>query len=150
MRRKNKAPNPNAIDTLVGPCSTVEGKIFSKAGIRIEGRVVGDVHCEGDVTIGVNGRLESNIHARNVYNAGHVEGNVVTRGILSITPTGRVIGDIDVQALNVARGGVFQGQSRMDLKPEEVPDAFSADSSGKDRNGRKSRLQKVEKEAVNK
>jgi cytoskeletal protein CcmA (bactofilin family) len=151
MRRKNKALNPNMTDTLVGAGSTVEGKITSKAGLRIEGRVVGDVHCEGDVTIGEHGKLESNIHARNVYNAGVVEGSVVTRGMLTITPTGRVIGDIDVQALSIAQGGVFQGQSRMEIKPElsNAP-AAAADAAAKDRNDRKSRFQKLEKEAVNK
>lgn len=144
MRRKSKELNPSSTDTLVGLGSTIEGNLHSKASLRIEGQVVGDVYCEGDVTIGEKANLQSNVSARNVYNAGKIEGSVVTRGVLSITQTGKVIGDISVRSLSIAEGGLFQGSSRMTSPQEEAQDKSKG---GQDR---KSHLQKVEKEAVNK
>lgn len=147
MRRSRKETNPNTTDTLIGPGTCVKGNITSKAGLRIEGQLTGDVNCEGDISIGENGRLQSSITARNVYNAGVVEGSIHTRGLLTITQTGKVIGEISAKSLIIAEGGVFQGTSRMEDRagtpePEKLP------GTG-DQKDRINHLKKVEKEAVN-
>jgi cytoskeletal protein CcmA (bactofilin family) len=149
MIRKSKELNPNSTDTLVGLGSTVEGNITSKASLRIEGQLLGDIFCEGDVTIGEKAKLLSNISARNVYNAGQIEGSIQTRGVLTITPTGKVAGDINVKSLSIAEGGIFQGSSKMVTIPE-TPVNDRDKPSEPDRLDRKTHLQKVEKEAVNK
>lgn len=113
MFKNKKTMNPSNTDTLIGEESSVEGNISSKASLRIDGEVVGDILCEGDVTIGVNGIANSNITARNILNAGKIQGSVSSKGILTITNTGKMYGNIAIGSLSIAEGGVFQGMSIM-------------------------------------
>lgn len=109
--------NTNSTDTLIGEKSVVEGNIISKASLRVEGKIVGDINCEGDVVIGKNAEARSNITARNVINAGTIIGTVKTRSMLTITSSGKLHGDIHVKAFTMAEGGVFIGACTMDLSP---------------------------------
>ena len=86
--KKADRMDPNTTDTLIGEGSLFEGKIKSQASIRVEGQIVGDIECEGDVTIGENGVARSNIKARNVVLAGKVYGNLQAKGMLTIRASG--------------------------------------------------------------
>jgi len=103
-------------DTLIGEGSVFEGNIKSQASLRIEGRMIGDIECGGDVTIGENGKAQSNIAARNVVVAGVVQGDITTRGTLTLTATGRLYGNLSAHSLVIAEGAVFQGASKMEGK----------------------------------
>lgn len=120
LGKKRKKINPNTTDTLIGEGSTFEGKIKSEASLRIEGRLSGDIECLGDVTVGENGHVNSNINARNVTIAGSVHGNVTTNGGLTITATGRLYGNVITHSLIIAEGGIFEGQSRMPAESDKA------------------------------
>jgi len=111
---KGKRLDVAATDTLIGEGSVFEGTIKSEASLRVEGRMLGDIECSGDVTIGEGGEAQSNISARNVVVAGVVRGDVTTKGTLTLTSTGKLYGNVRCQALVVNAGAVFQGASRMD------------------------------------
>jgi len=113
LGRKKKKIDPNTTDTLIGEGSVFEGRIKSEASLRIEGQITGDIDCLGDVTIGESGQARSNISARHVTIAGAVHGNVTTKGVLTITSTGRLFGNASSQSLIIEEGGIFEGLSRM-------------------------------------
>ncbi len=115
-----KNANPNDTDTIIGEGSKVEGKVTSKAGLRLDGQIDGDITCAGDVTIGPKGSANSQIRARNVYNAGTIHGGVITDGLLSISESGKLYGNIRAGALSIAQGGLFQGESHMETKKSET------------------------------
>jgi len=112
---KTKPINAKTTDTLIGESTICEGKIMSEASLRVEGQLNGDVECAGDITIGENAIVQSNIHARDVIIAGKVKGNVVTKGKLIVTSTGVLIGNIDVRSFIIQEGGIFQGTSSMSM-----------------------------------
>lgn len=112
-RKKNKHVSVKMTDTLVGENSVLEGALHSKASLRIEGIMRGDIRCDGDVTIGKNGQAYSNITARNVIAAGQIEGSIETKGMLTVTSTGKVVGKIEVAKLAISEGGIFNGTSEM-------------------------------------
>jgi cytoskeletal protein CcmA (bactofilin family) len=116
--KKADRMDPNTTDTLIGEGSLFEGKIKSQASIRVEGQIVGDIECEGDVTIGENGVARSNIKARNVVLAGKVYGNLQAKGMLTIRASGHLHGNLTAQELAIEAGGIFQGSSKMEEKPE--------------------------------
>lgn len=122
MFRIRKSMNPNTTDTLIGEGTVVEGSITSAASLRIEGHVLGDIHCSGDVTVGQKGLVHSDINARNILNGGTIQGSVSTKGKLTITDTGKVQGSISVASLTIAEGGLFHGTSRMEPKAAAGPD----------------------------
>lgn len=110
---KNKAASTYTMDTLIGKDSTVDGKIKCEASLRIEGRVNGDVDCDGDVTLGKEAIVHSTITARNVINSGTIHGAIRTSGTFTIASTGKMFGDIAVGSLSIASGGIFEGSSKM-------------------------------------
>jgi cytoskeletal protein CcmA (bactofilin family) len=126
FKSKKTKIDPNMTDTLIGEGSVFEGKIKSGAGIRIEGQIVGDIDCAGDVTIGEHGIARSNILARNIILAGQVAGNISAKGKLTIKATGQLQGNLSALELSIESGGIFQGSSKMDFK--ETPAAFEEKS----------------------
>jgi cytoskeletal protein CcmA (bactofilin family) len=118
FKGKKKIINPNTTDTIIGEGSSFEGRIKSSASLRVEGNLTGDIDCMGDVTVGENGHVRSNISARDVIIAGHVHGNIITKGKLTITATGELHGNITAQSFIIAEGGVFQGSSKMEHKQQ--------------------------------
>lgn len=115
MIRKSKGVqlDPNTTDTLIGEGSVFDGNIQSVASIRIEGKVVGEIKCEGDVTIGEKGIVESNVFARNVIIAGQVNGNIQAKNKISISSSGKIFGNISASVLVIEEGSVFEGSCRM-------------------------------------
>jgi cytoskeletal protein CcmA (bactofilin family) len=116
MFGRKKAPKPDQTDTVIGKGTTIEGDISSKASLRIEGVVRGDIHCAGDVIVGDHAEIHSDIHARNVTVAGSVHGTISTKDALTITSRGKVFGSISVKLLKIVEGGIFEGVSRMEIK----------------------------------
>ncbi len=129
-KEKEANINPDATDTVIGESSRIEGNITTKASLRIEGQVVGDIETEGDVTIGKKGAANSRITARNVLNAGTIRGSVTTKGELTITETGKMYGDIHVASLNIVSGGQFHGTSEMSSIEDRLADAAKTDDTG--------------------
>ncbi|WP_372637578.1 polymer-forming cytoskeletal protein [Cohnella sp.] len=114
FKSKKSKIDPNMTDTLIGEGTSFEGKIKSEAGLRVEGRMEGDIECAGDVTIGENGVSMSNIKARNVVIAGKVIGNVSAGAKLTIKSTGQLHGNLSALELSIESGGIFHGTSKMD------------------------------------
>lgn len=114
LKSKKQIISPDTTDTLIGKESVIEGKILSKASLRIEGKITGDIECSGDVSIGEKGLVHSNIKARNVFNAGSIHGSITTKGLLMITNTGKIYGNVSVGSLQIDEGAIFQGTSKMD------------------------------------
>lgn len=118
----NKKSDPSTTDTFIGQDSIVEGKVISKASLRIEGHIIGDVECLGDVALGKEAVVRSNIKARNVFNSGTVHGSITSKGTLSIANSGKMYGDISVGSLTISEGGIFQGSSMMDSDFKGTPE----------------------------
>lgn len=116
--RRKPAKNVSTTDTFIGEGTIVEGKIVTTASLRIEGTVVGDIECSGDVTVSEKGTVRSIISARSVFNAGTIEGFVQAKGKMTITSKGRVEGNISVGSLHVSEGGRFKGECAMELPME--------------------------------
>jgi cytoskeletal protein CcmA (bactofilin family) len=112
-RKKQGKIDPATTDTLIGEGTSLEGDIKSQASIRLEGRIKGNIECEGDVIIGEKGEAISDISARNVTIAGSVFGNVTTTEKLTITSIGRLHGNACPKILVIEEGGVLMGTSQM-------------------------------------
>lgn len=130
MFRSKPRIDISSTDTLLGEGSRFEGRLQSKASLRIEGEIIGDIDCEGDVAIGESARARSNITARNCIIAGTVHGNVTARSTLTLTATGRLFGNTQAASLIIAEGAVFEGSCKMEstCAPEEPAAPQPADA----------------------
>lgn len=124
MFKKESPITGGKVDTLVGPGTTIEGKVQAAGILRVEGRIRGEVVSEGDVIVGEKGEIRANIKARHVTIAGRVAGNISASGRMHLTATGSLQGDVDASTISIEEGAHFKGACRM-----------AEPSSGKERHG---------------
>ena len=111
---KKTAPiNTEKIDTLIGKNTNIEGNLKAEGTIRIDGKLVGDVNLSGNLIVGDQALIEGNVKADNIHMSGIIEGNIKVMNQLHITPTGKLVGDMDVKNIVVDEGAVFQGNCIM-------------------------------------
>jgi len=101
------------VETIIGAGTVLTGDLEIKGTLRIDGRCEGKISSSGDVVVGESGFIVATVEARNLQVAGTVRGGIKTGGILEISATGKVYGDIEVGKVIVANGAIFQGQCRM-------------------------------------
>ncbi|WP_248928762.1 bactofilin family protein [Paenibacillus hamazuiensis] len=113
MFHKKTAVHPGTTDTLIGEGTVFNGSLSSKADIRIEGQVIGEIHSAGEITIGEKGYVQAEIKTKDIIVAGKLQGKVAASGRLTITSTGQLKGTVQAKALVIDQGAVFQGTSDM-------------------------------------
>jgi cytoskeletal protein CcmA (bactofilin family) len=108
--------------SLVGSGAVFEGKIRTDGGIRIDGKVVGDVNAKSSAVVGPDGIIEGSLAARNVSVAGKVQGNLTAADKLTLEAKSIVSGDIKASRLVIDEGSVFDGKCDMSTASPENPD----------------------------
>ena len=100
-------------ETLIGPGSTVHGKLLLIDSVRIDGQVIGDVQAtpghRATVAIGPTGVVIGHISAFRVIVAGKVEGNIAALERVELMHDCLVQGDISYGSINVQHGARLQG-----------------------------------------
>lgn len=114
-RRRDELPL-----TVVSEGDVMVGRLAMAGNGQVLGSFDGDVTCAGELLIGSEARVRADIEAHDLVLAGHVHGNVVVRGRLKITTTGRLEGDAHVGSLIVQEGGVHFGVLR--VYPNGLPE----------------------------
>lgn len=100
-------------DTLIGSGSLIEGNLFLKQNVRVDGTVKGGLQ-ESDgasisVMVGTTGLVTGNIIAGRVVVAGQVHGNICAMERVELQAGCTVIGDIKYQSMAVEHGANLHG-----------------------------------------
>ena len=98
-----------------GPNTVLEGDIHSDGSIHIDGRLKGEIICNGDLIIGETSKVYGNIKAKNVHVSGYFKGTIESTDGLEIMETGHVEGDIQGCKLTIREGGIYKGKVNMDV-----------------------------------
>jgi cytoskeletal protein CcmA (bactofilin family) len=106
--------------TVISEGDVLVGRLAMSGNGQVLGSFDGDVTCAGELLVGSDARVRADIEAHDVVIAGQVHGNVVVRGRLKITTTGRLEGDAHVGSLIVQEGGVHFGL--LHVYPDGLPD----------------------------
>ena len=109
--------------TIIAADVSLDGNIFSKGSIRIDGSFKGRIECERILVIGETGRVEGDVVAGGVLIAGELLGNVAVQDHVEIRQHGKLHGDIITSKLVMEQGVIFEGKCRM--KPEQMIPHFS-------------------------
>ncbi len=115
MFRKDVAQSAeqDKVNTLIGVGTEIKGNVKATGGIRVDGRLEGELVHEGDLIIGEEGVIEAAIKTRNATVAGEIRGNIEATGRVEIISTGKIFGDITVTTLVINEGAVFDGHCQM-------------------------------------
>jgi len=80
--------------------------------VEIKGTLTGNE----DLTIGANGRINAEVHAKKVVVLGQVTGNITADDKVEIAPSGTVQGDVRAPRVSIADGANFKGSIDMDKR----------------------------------
>jgi cytoskeletal protein CcmA (bactofilin family) len=114
--------------TIIGKDIIIEGNIRGREHMVVEGLVKGNIEMEThNFALGPAGKVEGEIHARNISISGQMKGNIKTTGKIEITKEADFQGDILAKSIAVENGAFFKGS--VELITEEPQKTFSAEES---------------------
>ena len=98
----------------IGQSLFIKGDVSGSEDLMVEGRVEGKIDLrDHNLTIGANGRVHAEIHAKNITVIGEVTGNVVADEKVDLTDSARLVGDIRAPRISVSDGAQFKGSVDM-------------------------------------
>ena len=104
----------NNIECLIGAGTTVEGNIIFAGGLRVDGRVRGDVIAAegktGTLVLSEQAQIEGEIRVSHVVINGTVVGPIHAGEYLELQSKGNVTGDVYYKTLEIQLGAVVQGR----------------------------------------
>ena len=111
------ANDPNTPRAVIAAGLVIRGEVSGEEDLLINGRVEGNLSLPlSRVTVGVEGRVFANIHARVIDVQGTVEGDLRGDEQVCVRATGDVNGNISAPRVSLADGSRFRGSIDMDVK----------------------------------
>jgi len=118
-RRRSRDPQGGL--SIVAKDLTIAGDLQAEGVIRIEGRVVGNVHAGDQVLLCDGGIVEGDIVAREAVIGGRVHGSISSEERVELQATAIVHGDIATRRLLIQEGGRVNGAVSMDGLEAQKP-----------------------------
>ncbi|MFA9216100.1 MAG: polymer-forming cytoskeletal protein [Sphingomonadaceae bacterium] len=104
----------NALDSLIGPATRIDGHLRFHGGLRIDGQVRGSVVAEGGqgsyLVVAEHARIEGEVRCDHLVVNGTIQGNVYVAERLEIQPKARITGDVCYKVLEMHGGAQVLGK----------------------------------------
>jgi len=123
----------------IGKSVLIKGELSGSEDLYLDGEVEGNIELrDHSLTVGPNGRVRANVHARDVVVHGKVDGNIQGTERVELKRSAVLMGDIATQRIVIEDGAFFKGaidikkEGKSDSRPEkrEATMAASASYSG--------------------
>ncbi|PIT88304.1 MAG: hypothetical protein COU29_00740 [Candidatus Magasanikbacteria bacterium CG10_big_fil_rev_8_21_14_0_10_36_32] len=101
------------VDTVVGPSVNVEGDFSSEGNIIVKGTVTGSLHTSKSVTVETGAKIFANVRAGSAHISGEVRGNMKIKDFLELSPSARIVGDIEAKTVTMEAGALLLGKVSM-------------------------------------
>ncbi len=102
----------------IGKSITIKGDLSGNEDLQIDGNVEGRIDLPNNqLTIGAEGRVKAEVHAKSVVVIGHVTGNLAAADRIQIEATGVVDGDVKAPRLVIQEGAMVNGAIEMSTGP---------------------------------
>jgi cytoskeletal protein CcmA (bactofilin family) len=124
------SPKTSSRQAVLGPSISIKGNVSGEEDLLIEGRVDGEISFQKhSVTIGSNGRIKADVHCRNVFVEGAVEGNLYGQERVVVRSSGRVQGNAVAPRVVLEDGANFRGSIDMQPKAAKTEGATAKTAS---------------------
>ena len=98
----------------IGKSITIKGDLSGNEDLQIDGNVEGRIDLpNNELTVGAEGKVKAEIHAKTVIVVGHVTGNVSAAERIEVQSSGVVDGDVRAPRLVIQEGAVLNGSVEM-------------------------------------
>jgi cytoskeletal protein CcmA (bactofilin family) len=125
------APRTERNVAVLGPTLRFKGELSAEEDFILQGRIEGSINHTQSVTIGTEGSVLGNIHARMVTVDGSVEGDLHGTESVVVNATGRVTGNIFAPRVGIVDGALFNGRIDMSARTESAArPSQSAEAAG--------------------
>ncbi len=106
------------VRTIIADDVEINGSIKCAGGIKLAGKVNGDVTTTGDLSVEKGAAIKGNVVAASVVVHGMIKGNVMAKERIELKGSARVSGDIKARRLVVEEGVSLVGKS--EITPSET------------------------------
>jgi cytoskeletal protein CcmA (bactofilin family) len=98
----------------IGKSITIKGDLSGNEDLQIDGTVEGRIDLPNNqLTIGAEGRVKAEVHAKAVVVIGHVTGNLSAADRIQVEANGVVDGDVKAPRLVIQEGAMLNGSVEM-------------------------------------
>lgn len=101
------------IKTIIADDVEINGSIKCTGGVKLGGKLTGDLTCSGDVLVEKTASVKGNLAVNSVVVLGQVRGNIVARERIELKGNARVAGDIKGKRLIVEDGVSLAGKTEI-------------------------------------
>src|SRR5712664_3002898 len=89
----------------------IKGEVTGSEEFFVDGIVDGKLNLSnGSLTIGPNGHVKADVHAREVIVRGRIEGKVTGRDKVQLWSTGQITGEVQTDRLAIEDGALLSGK----------------------------------------
>ena len=124
LSKKSSEKPCNTIDTLVGARTELKGDIVFTGGLRVDGKIRGNITATGEenstLVLSENGMITGDVTVPHIIINGKVNGNVHASGRIEIQSKAEITGDLVYKVLEIAAGAVITGTVKRDLTDKGV------------------------------
>lgn len=111
---KNPTEKPcNTIDTLIGSKTELKGDIVFSGGLRIDGKIRGNITAKGDgnstLVLSENAVINGNVTVPHIITNGAIKGNVRAAERIELQSKAEISGDVYYKVIEMALGAVVNG-----------------------------------------
>jgi cytoskeletal protein CcmA (bactofilin family) len=99
--------------SLIGAGTSMKGDITSNGDLRIDGTLVGNIHCSAKVVIGANGVVQGDINGQQADIMGKVSGTITVKDLLQLKGGSHLSGNIKAAKLQIEPTANFNGECHM-------------------------------------
>ena len=99
--------------SLIGAGTSMKGDITSNGDLRIDGTLIGNIHCTAKVVIGANGVVEGDINGQQADIMGRVSGTITVKDLLQLKGGSNVTGNLQSAKLQIEPTASFNGECHM-------------------------------------
>jgi cytoskeletal protein CcmA (bactofilin family) len=103
----------NTIDTLIGVKTELKGDIVFTGGLRVDGKVRGNITAKGDgnstLVLSENAVVTGNVTVPHIVCNGSIKGNVRAAERIELQNKAEISGDVYYRVIEMALGAVVNG-----------------------------------------
>jgi cytoskeletal protein CcmA (bactofilin family) len=107
----------------------IKGIVKFQHDLIVDGKIEGEIHSTGNLTVGENARIKAEIKTGTVVVYGKVHGNITATDRIELKSSAEVIGDIKTKTLVIEGGAIFVGKSTVGTPTQAASDTKPAQTA---------------------